>query len=262
MNVLGILVVYDRERQVKARQVFQSLVENCSGNYTLCVVSNNPNITTADVVGSNIAAEFSGWDEGIRHHNIDQYDAIVLANDTFCTRRKFDESDIKNFTQLLITEATNHVHYIVGEVHYSINYKRLIKARKFLLRWVRTSVFAISPATLYAIKGVGIAPSQLDELIQIHPAAGLNYADSVAPIARERIQAWLFPVAGSDGCWHTARQADLKLLHLKAKSVLQEICLSIRCEGAGASFATLDNQKGVRNTILRALYFFQRVLPK
>ena len=147
------------------------------------------------------------------------------------------------------------------EVHYSINYTRMIKARKFLLRWVRTSVFAMPPATLRAIQGVGIDPRTLDQLIKKQSGAGLKYADSVAPLAKERIQAWLFPVAGSEG-WHTARQAGLKLLHLKAKSVLQEICLSIRCEEAGASFAPLNNQKSLRNIIFRILYFFQRALPK
>lgn len=261
MKVLGILVVYDRERQTKARQVFQSLLVNCSRNYTLCVVSNNPTLTTAEIIGSNSAAEFSGWDEGISQHNIDDYDAIVLANDTFCTRRKFDESDIQNFTRLLIAEANNHAHYIVGEMHWSINYARMFKVRKFLLRWVRTSVFAIAPATLRAIQGVGIDPRTLDQLIKKQSGAGLKYADSVAPLAKERIQAWLFPVAESEG-WHTARQAGLKLLHLKAKSVLQEICLSIRCEEAGASFAPLNNQKSLRNIIFRILYFFQRALPK
>lgn len=261
MNILGILVVYDCERQIKARQVFQSLLENCSGNYTLCVVSNNPALPTADVIGSNSAAEFSGWDEGVSQQNIDDYDAIVLANDTFCTRRKFDKSDIENFTRLLIAEANNHAHYIVGEVHWSINYARMIKARKFLLRWVRTSVFAIAPRTFHAIQGVGIDPGTLDQLIQIQPGAGLKYADSVAPLAKERIQAWLFPVDGREG-WHTARQADLKLLHLKAKSVLQEICLSVRCEEAGASFAPINNQEIFKNTVFKILYFFQRALPK
>jgi len=122
MNVLGILVIYDRERQTKARQVFQSLLVNCSRNYTLCVVSNNPTLTTAEIIGSNSAAEFSGWDEGISQHNIDDYDAIVLANDTFCTRRKFDASDMKNFARLLIAEANTHAHYIVGEVHSGLSH--------------------------------------------------------------------------------------------------------------------------------------------
>jgi hypothetical protein len=259
MKILGILVIYDNKRSSIAELVFKRLLENCSELHTLCVVSNNPTLCTGDVQGSNTAAEFSAWDEGALKHNLDDYDILLLANDTFCTRREFAETDISRFSQLLATAEKNK-HYIIGEISWGISYKRMISGKKFLLRWVRTSVFAVSTATFRAVRGAGISPCLLEHLIKIDSRIGLKYAEEVPPLMKDRINAWLFPEDIKEG-WYKAHLASPNLLHLKAKSIFQELDLSVRCEKSGSTFIPLNRSNKLRTALFYFLYCLQHILP-
>lgn len=260
MNILGVLVVYDQDRAQKAQSVFSNLLQNCSTQHKLCVVSNNKGICIGDVKGSNIAAEFSGWEEGLSQYNLENFDAIVFANDTFCTRREFNKCDIDKFTKKIIKASRTKSNFIIGEVSWSINYSRLLKGKKFLLRWIRTSIFAMPPATYTAIRGVGINPCALSYLIKIDSNFHLLYEKSIHPLMRERIQNWLFPENSSKG-WYKSNIVSIETLQLKAKCILQELDLAIRCEATGSTLIPLNNINFLKLLIFSLLYRFQRFFP-
>lgn len=255
-----MLVVYDQDRALKAQTVFSNLLKNCSTQHTLCVVSNNQGMCIGDINGSNIAAEFSGWDEGLSQYNLEQFDAIVFANDTFCTRRTFNKCDIDKFTKSIIKACRTQSNFIIGEVSWSINYSRLLKGRKFLLRWIRTSIFAMPPATYTAIRGVGINPCALSHLIKIDSNSRLLFEKSIRPLMRERIQNWLFPKDASIG-WYKSNIVSIESLQLKAKCILQELDLAIRCEVSGSTLIPLNNINFLKLLIFTLLYRFQRFFP-
>jgi len=259
MNILGILVIYDPACYSKAEYVFRNMLSRCSDLHDICICSNNPELANGVVHGSNKAAEFSGWDEAASLYCIEEYDVIIMANDTFCTRRDFGDAHINSFCRLVVEAKKKHKYYIIGEIDYSINYKRMIKMRKFMLRWVRTSIFAISPITLSEINGVGISLSDLDSLISIKSDSSLSYARSISPLIKERINKWLFSKDPKKG-WYKSRLVSIDLLCLKAKCILQELELSIRCEQAGATFIQLNNISWLRSIMFKALYNLQQIL--
>lgn len=87
-RIIGIIVVYSPEKAFIAVKKFQEIIVSLSDNHIIRVVCNNKELNIGDIIGSNHNAEFSGWDEGIATVDLDAADAVILANDTFCTRRK------------------------------------------------------------------------------------------------------------------------------------------------------------------------------
>lgn len=258
MNILGILVVYDEERASVAEVNFGKLLEECSGAYSLVTVTNNNKVVSGDVKGTNKAAEFSGWDEGVSSCDLKEYDVILFANDTYCTRREFGRCDIDALRKSLT--APRKAPYISGEVCWSLNYRRLILGRRFLLRWIRTSIFAVSKNAFLRLGKVGVTTNELESLLSLNNGNRIEYREDIPLLVRNRIDAWLFPDAPGAG-WHSAKNVSCDILLLKAKSVLQELFLARECELKKVCVVDVYPWSP-KKAIFRFLYAFQKILPE
>lgn len=257
MNALGILVVYDKDRTDIAIERFKSAISSLSGNYLIKIVSNNNNFEMADIVGSNNLAEFSGWNEGLDACKPEAFDIVVFANDTFYTNRRFEQDAFNKFKAKCLSGRDK---FIIGEVCYAIDYKMLKKRKKFLLRWIRTSIFAISKEALSELKYVGIDRNKIEYYLSFGRGSSFIYSDDINKLIQNRINDWIFPPQGSTG-WHSANSGDDTRLLLKARCVLQELLLTIRCETNGIGIIDYRSQFSFRKIVLKVFYFLQKLFP-
>lgn len=258
MNILGILVIYDMDRASLAVQRFKTVIEACSSTHTIKIVNNNRNLDIGDIEGSNLSAEFSGWDEALATCDLMDFDVVIFANDTFCTRRAFENSQTDAFKSTLLKQGTNK--YIAGEVCWSINYKKLIKGKRFLLRWVRTSIFAMSKDAMSMVGRVGMDCNSKGYLLRFNANRTIFYGNSVSDLVKSRIDSWIFPSENQLG-WHSANKVTDHILLMKAKSVLQELILTRRCETKNINVIDYRGVFNIKTCIFRFLYLIQRYLP-
>lgn len=251
---LGVIVVYDPLRAPPAIARFKDFISNSFSNYSIRVVANNSDII-GDIAGSNDCAEFSGWAEGIRHQDYDEYDVIIFANDTFSTRRDFGVEEERSFLEKLLIARSRGGFYLIGDLHWHINYQLILKKEKFALKSVRTNVFAISTEAAEKIDGVALSKDKIDSMVRVDRSGNFMLSPEIPEVIRRRVEDWLRPADPSLG-WHGSQDASRSHLALKAKCVLQELDFTKRCVEAGVSiYSTTRVRK--RDYLLSLLYKFQ-----
>ncbi len=255
LNVLGLIVVYDEHRSPTAIARFQEFIFS---NYSEChvrVISNNSKIE-ANINGSNLCGEFSGWEEGLSQDDVDKYQVIIFANDTFSSSKRFSQNAEEKFTKKIAEAHRRSVNFIVGEVCWHIDYQLATKLQCFLIKWVRTDIFAISVDALKLIHEVSLSTEKIDSLVKKDKNGNYVLNQALPRVVRKRIDSWLRPEAPYLG-WHGAPVASKTILRLKAKCVLQEILLTRRCVEADVKIYNHKSKEYLREFALRSIFYFQ-----
>ena len=255
LKVAGVLVCYSHENAPQAVNKFRDILESLSDVHTLRVVSNNKSLNIGDILGTNTNAEFSGWDEGLAALDLDSVDTLILANDTFCTRRNFGKGEIYKLRESLALCHDNKNPYIAGEICWSINFQELKKRKKCLLRWVRSSIFVMPPSAIKKLATISLPD------IKSKPYVTLNdklfaFHESVPSLFGERIKLWLTP-SSEQKVWYKADNVSQDQLLLKAKCVLQEMYLTMRCEELSIRVYDWDANPSWKIRLFGLIYWIQ-----
>jgi len=254
VRCLGIMVIYDPLRAGLAVERFKRLISNSFECHSIKVVTNNPEIN-GDIVGSNICGEFSGWAEAISQQDYDDFDVIICANDTFSVRRAFGDKEEKKFIEKFVAARVAGKPYLIGEVCWHINYHLMKKRRKFLIKWVRTSVFAISTEAARRIGGVSLSETEMTSMVKTDQDGNFMLSHDIPEVNRRRVEDWLNPMLPALG-WYGSQIATKSTKRLKAMCVLQELDLTKRCIEAGISvYSSASVRK--RDYLLTLLYNLQ-----
>lgn len=251
---LGVIVVYDHLRAPFAVERFKDIISKSFRDYSIRIVTNNYAVD-GDIIGSNSCGEFSGWAEGVNHGDYEDYDVILFANDTFSTRRSFSVDDEKKFLEKILIARSRSSFFLVGELHWHINYQLFFKRKKFVLRWVRTNMFAISTEAARKIGGISLAEREVTSMVGIDESGNFLLSQQIPEVHRRRVEDWLNPATPSLG-WHGSRIASKSIKRLKAMCVLQELNLTSRCIESGIPvYSSTSGRK--RDRILALLYRLQ-----
>ena len=254
---LGIIVVYDLNRATSALKKFRELIAVSFEEFSIIVVTNNPDVD-GDLRGSNICAEFSGWAEGLSNCDYETYDVVILANDTIA-RKQFGYKEKRIFLTKVSQALDKKRLFLVGGMHWHINYSLLSRKKRFLLKWVQTNLFAISPEALTEIGGISLTEKDISTMLGVDQNGNFVLYNSLQEVVRWRVQDWLNPSSPEFG-WHSSFQVSKSVKRLKAKCVLQELDLTRRCYTARVSiYSTATVRK--RDYILSLIYFFQERFP-
>ena len=254
-RLAGVLVCYSPENAYQAVNKLRDILVSLSDVYTLRVISNNKSLNIGDTLGTNTNAEFSGWDEGLATLDLDSVDVLILANDTFCTRRNFGQREIRKLRKSIALCHNNKTPCIAGEICWSINFQELKNHKEFLLRWVRTSIFVMPPSAVEKLATLSL-PDIKNELY-VNLSDGLfTFHSSVPNLFKERIKLWLTPSSGQKG-WHKVGNVSQDHLLLKAKCVLQEMYLTRRCEKLSIRVHDWDTNPSWKIKLFGLIYWIQ-----
>ncbi len=253
-SCLGILVVYEPSRAKYALEKFENFIARTFKDYSIKVVTNNIEVE-GDVVGSNTCAEFSGWDEGLSGSNYEDYDVIIFANDTLGSRRPFGLVEKTTFLNNLSVATKANRLFLVGGLSWHINYELVARKRKFVLKWVRTDLFALSPVAINKINGVSLSEEEISTMVKADPKGNFIMSQNLPEVVRCRVHDWLDPATPSHG-WHGSAKASKSVKRLKAMCVLQELDLTRRCISAGVPIYSTSKVRK-RDYILNLLYKIQ-----
>lgn len=257
VKCLGVIVVYDPLRAPAAIARFKEFIASSFLDYSVRVITNSPKVN-GDIIGSNEFAEFSGWEEGVNYDDCSQFDTIIMANDTFCTRREFSAEKEKRMLDRLMAARSRGAFYLIGDLHWHINYRLILKKNRFILKWVRSDIFAISMDAFKIINGVALPKEKMEQLVQVDAYGDFVLSQEIPEVIRLRVESWLRPANPSLG-WHGSKGASRTHLALKAQCVLQELYFTIRCVEAGVSiYSTAPVKK--KYYLLNLLYKFQSFL--
>lgn len=253
-SCLGIMVVYEPDRAARALQRFVQFVCDNFDDANVCVISNNPNLT-AQYAGSNSCGEFSAWAEVLENIDVSRYDLVLFGNDTFDTRRKFSALEEEQFINKISASFARAQPFLVGERCWHIDYRLLRLGQEFLVRWIRTNLFALSSDAVLKLEKVFLDESCLNSKIEIKGDGDFSLSTFMPEVIRNRVEDWLKPKVHTDG-WHGTDSASKEVLALKAKCVIQEIYLARRCEQERILLCAIQTPT-VREYILSVLYAWQ-----
>lgn len=251
---LGVIVVYDHVRAPFAVARFKEIIAKSFSDYSVRIVTNNPAVD-GGIHGSNGCGEFSGWAEGINHEDYEDYDIVLFANDTFSTKRPFSVEDENRFLQKIAIAKSRSDLFLIGELHWHISYRLLFKRKKFVLKWVRTNMFALSTKATKRIGGVSLAEREIASMVKIDRNGNFMLSQDILEVNRRRIEEWLNPVTPTLG-WHGSQIATKSIKRLKAMCVLQELYLTKRCVEAGVPIYSSTSVRK-RDYLLILLYNLQ-----
>lgn len=254
---LAIIVVYDPTRAPFAISRLREFLSALFVSHSLRVVTNNPELI-GDIYGSNRCGEFSGWEEGMSREDYESYDIVFFANDTFATRRPFRRSDEQTFVEKLLLARSHGSLFIVGELHWHINYSLFFGKQESILKWVRTNMFAMSMSATKKVGGIALPARETAAMVRERNTGELILSRDLPEVVRRRVYDWLNPVEPALG-WHGSQTASPSEKKMKALCILQELDLMRRCVVAGVSIYS-SGQVRKRDAILNLLYNVQRRL--
>ena len=258
----GILLTYYEPYVDHALARFKALLQSLPGRHDVLVVHNGPGgaalsqrVGLQVIDGDNSLREFSGWDVGLEHCRrnglLEQSDAVVFANDTFCHHNKFGP-----VTQFAFRQALRRLlrapaaPVLTGEVHalgkpYQID-------GLICDRWVATYLFGISSGLLQRLGRLTPETSIADFY---RPKPGhcsdddlLEFSDLVSPNLALHVERWLM----GDGItrWQGSSSIDgartLATVQGKANSVLCEKHLTSRAIALGGTLTNVFSSPVMR----------------
>jgi len=254
IRCLGVMVVYDYVRAPSAISRFKEVISKSFKYNSVRVVTNNTDLD-GDIIGSNKCGEFSGWAEGVNYVDYKNYDIIIFANDTFHTRRPFTTGEEKIFIKKILSAHSKDSLFLVGQLHWHIDYRLMRNRKKFILNWVRTNMFAISTDAARRIGGVSLAQEGIVSMVNSDGNGGYTLSQDIPEVNRRRVEDWLNPTTPMLG-WHGSQNASKRIKKLKAMCVLQELDLTKRCIDAGISVYSSTRVRK-RDYLLTLLYNLQ-----
>ncbi|SIT42909.1 hypothetical protein BN2475_380157 [Paraburkholderia ribeironis] len=243
MPVHYVIVIYYAEYLAKIAKVAGALM-NTQRVRTLRVVVNNPAIDDrvvkqhfADLAvpayvlrHNNTGLEFGAYQFGLddlRRTDADDLPCL-FANDTVGTHYPINRIYLREFSRAAQAHLGSNA--IVGLIDSAP--RRLELYGQQASRWVRSNLFVMDKHALESINNqIYVAP--LDSFINESPREDDFFSASIGPSLRSHISHWLF--SGSSDTWYKSEPLSLDN-HLrmarKARSILQELFLSMRLEGA------------------------------
>lgn len=232
MKVNFIIALYYSQYYAKVRKEVFSLINKC--DYNILFVDNNGSLIPGNepvekvfwLKGSNVAGEFSAWDEGYfflkQKGLMSDNDVIVFMNDTFCHHRFFTLYD-----RILYRRAIKNCTHdgVYGELNstgadFSVNDLPLNA-------WISSYTF------LSRIENI-------DKLLPFNSASTISdghFAQIESNLAQQKVNVplfsknlnqhlsdWLFPVNGSG--WYKAGKISNAILLFKLKAIINEKLLT------------------------------------
>lgn len=211
------------------------------------------------ISGTNLVGEFSGWHEGLLSAKSNEFDIIIFANDTFCTRREFGENEINKLTESVEFINKYNKSVLIGELCWSIDYNRFLMGKKFLLKWIRTSMFVMTKSSIKSIDYFK-PPQNINDKVKMNRDNNrIVFSNDIPKIIQNRINNWLFPTNPNEG-WYKSQKSDASVILLKAKCILLELMLTINSENEGIKIIDASSKITYKKYLFKALYKFQKIL--
>jgi hypothetical protein len=241
-----VVVIYYAAYLARIVKVAAALIDTQSVG-TLRVVINNPaidelvvkqhfaslpvpaHVLRHDNTGLEFGAYQLGLDDLRRTHADDL--PCLFANDTVGTHYPITTFYLRKFS----SAAQEHLgsNAIVGLVDSAP--RRLELCGLHTSRWVRSNLFVMDRHALESIHNQ-MYVARLDACINDSPKEEDFFADSIGPSLRSHLSRWLF--SGSPDAWYKSEPLSLdnhRRMAAKARSILQELFLSMRLEGAATA---------------------------
>lgn len=232
MKVNFIVALYYPHYYVKVRKEIFSLINKTKFNVLFVdnngslIPKNEPLENVLWFKGSNVAGEFSAWDEGylfLKNNGlINKEDVVVFMNDTFCHHRFFTFYD-RILYRRTIAHCTCNGFYgelnSTGEVFYVNELP--------LSAWISSYVFISRMENIDKLLPFNSASAISDERIaQIE--SGLVQRKVDVPFfsdnLNQHLSHWLFPVNGNG--WYKAGATSSAILMFKLKAIINEKLLT------------------------------------
>ncbi len=258
MKILGILVVYELYKSKNVEHIFLNLLKLLTKNYKIIIINNNKyNYQVDHIIGSNVNQEFSAWDEALATVNTNEYDIIIFANDTFCTRNSWGITKIIKFKRS-ISKVYNSTKYIcAGEISYFGDCFNINGLKSHL--WIRTHIFALSYKTYSRIGRISFTNEEVNQLVSIGSDGQLLWGNLVSDNLRDRIDKWLYPSPNEFG-WYRAKYVKSDIKIKKARAILNEKWLSARLVNIDCEFIDFGPKPLVKLFMKAYSFFRQKVL--
>ncbi|MET0430558.1 MAG: hypothetical protein ABW026_18920 [Microvirga sp.] len=219
-------------------------LQRCSRFSDTCIVINGDGIAEADVRQAfgplqenlhvlkhdNRGQEFGGYQAGLDFHRLGSDDAfdLVLANDTLGEHQKLFTAEFDAFRKTL---AANPSGKVVGKIDHAQRLQSIGPLTSS--RWVRSNLMGLDHEALAKLRFRIYVP-ELEALVNETDRESEFFSAEVGQTVQDRLRKWLFrPETHS---WYGASRLDggnAGRFAAKARSILQEIHLSMRlnCEG-------------------------------
>ncbi|ENF6043106.1 hypothetical protein R4R77_004770 [Citrobacter amalonaticus] len=239
-----IIALYYPQYYTKVRKTILSVFSNF--DYFLVFVDNSgkmiPDIEADSKVrwlpGSNLAGEFSAWDEGYSYLNeqydIRENDVIVFINDTFCHHRFFTRYDEALYKKVLLECHDNCVY---GELNSTGEYFGINDLN--FSSWISSYIFLGTKNSIDKIIPLNKVPSISVEnavIIEKNLILGKVNIPTFTKTLNSHLTNWLFPKDGKG--WYRARDVTQSALHFKLNAIINEKLLT---------FSILDNNMMLAN---------------
>jgi hypothetical protein len=174
--------------------------------------------------GSNDLAEFSGWQEGLRH--LAPSDAgVILLNDTVVAHRRFN---LTRRLAMALAVRSAPPRSMVGFTDSGDG--PFLIAGLPLVDWISTYCFMLTPEALAALDRTLYDPGVVSQIVP----GGLRedaFFAQLSPNLERRLRHEMF-----DGGWYGGErlaEANQERLRLKARCIVAELLLSARCDALG-----------------------------
>ncbi|WP_367839348.1 hypothetical protein [Paraburkholderia sp. DGU8] len=242
-----VLVIYFAAYLARIVKVMGALME-AQSVATLRVVINNPQIDESVVKQhfaslsapvrilrhDNTGLEFGAYQRGLddlRRTDADDLPCL-FANDTVGSHYPITTFYLRKFS----SAAQEHLgsNAIVGLVDWSA--RRLQLCGLHTSRWVRSNLFVMDRQALQSIDNA-LYVARLDACIHDSPSEDEFFADAIGPSLRAHLRRWLF--SGSPDAWYQSAPLspdNHRRMAAKARSILQELFLSMRLDSAATAF--------------------------
>lgn len=209
----------------------------------------------------NQGQEFGGYQAGLdvhRRRSDDPFD-LVLANDTIDKHQKLFAAEFDAFRKTL---AGNPPGKVVGKIDHAQRLQSIGPLTSS--RWVRSNLMGLDHEALTKLQ-FRIHLPELDTLVNETDLESDFFSPEVGQTVQDRLKSWLFrPETHS---WYGASKLDSGnaiRFAAKARSILQEIHLSMRLNGEGVAFIaprmTRNEQRMIR--IQRKVLSLRSLLAK
>lgn len=228
-KIWAILVVYNAEYLERSIEVFLKIREYLGGNVSIIIVSNNPDITIESskdyvvISGTNRNSEFGAWQEGIGYlqerNRLEDCSGMLLANDTFCTHRKFTIVDVLFFGLMARLCKILSVAACVGELsqtRLSFNLHGLKTSR-----WISTYIYFMNKPL---INGLSFTVAGSDMDVKISTETNRIFTNIVDHSLGLYIENFVTGKSGG-ARWYKAENKsseNISILRRKSYQILQE----------------------------------------
>lgn len=257
MKVNIIIALYYPHYYEKVRKEIFSIFDNTHfhllfvDNSGKLIPENEPAANVQWLKGSNVAGEFSAWDEGYAllagNGTMGNDDIVVFMNDTFCHHRFFTFYDRVLYRKAVARCTRNGIYGELNSTGTAFAINQLP-----LSAWISSYVFLSRKENIDKLLPLNSASTLGDDaLAQIESGLAQQKVDVplFSPNLNQHLSQWLFPVNGKG--WYNAGKTSSAILLFKLKAIINEKLLSHKALKNG--LAVNDIYQGKINRIYNSL---------